>query len=175
MIASLLTAQGLSGIIFLLFAAITIAGGVIATSARSMMRSVAGLAFCFLGVAGLYYFLESPYVAMMQLLIYAGAVCVVLVFAIMLADPDEGKIIIRNDRGALFFSILACAAIFCSLVTLACKGGWVRFPTVNDGSIAKIGVALLTTYSMSFELISVVLLVAIVGSLVLARSGRNSK
>ncbi len=76
---------------FFNYVAITIIGGVIACNSERLVRSVAGLIVCFIGVAGVYYFLNSPFVAMMQVLIYVGAVAVTISFAIMLAAPEEQK------------------------------------------------------------------------------------
>jgi NADH:ubiquinone oxidoreductase subunit 6 (subunit J) len=71
-------------------------------------------------------------------------------------------------------SFLSAGILAWGLAALAGKEEWRRLaPAGNDGSVARIGESLLTTYSMSFELISVVLLVAVVGSLVLARAGRS--
>ena len=174
MMSSLLTAEGLSGILFLVFVAITIAGALIATNARSLTRSVAGLALSFLGVAGLYYYLGSPFVALLQILIYVGAVCVIIIFAVMLANDSEIKRLAKRNGLAVALGVVACAALVWTFVTLAMRTEWLKAPAgVADGSVEKIGQALLTTYNMSFELISLVLLVAIVGSLVLARAGRS--
>ncbi len=64
-------------------------GAVLAVTSARLIRSVCGLAvYCF-GLSGLYYFLHSPFLALMEILIYVGAVCVTIVFAIMLAEPDE--------------------------------------------------------------------------------------
>jgi NADH-quinone oxidoreductase subunit J len=174
---SLFTAEGLSGLLFLGFIAITLAGALIATHSARLIRSVAGLALCFLGVAGLYYYLGSPFVALMQLLIYVGAVCVTIIFAVMLAENAGSARAIRRKASVAIFSVLACGVLACALVELAVKTCWTPVTAVAGagapGSVEDIGKSLLTTYSMSFELISVVLLVAIIGSLVLARSGRT--
>ena len=150
-------------------------GALIAVMSARLIRSVCGLAICCIGLAGLYYFLHSPFLALMELLIYVGAVCVTMVFAIMLAEPEEPA----PDRqtgsveawGAL--ALLIAAVIFGGLGWLGTHGAWGE-PTnlVNDGSLAAIGRALLTTYSLAFELISLALLVAILGALVVARQGR---
>src|SRR3974377_1675557 len=112
--------QMIAGGVFLLCAATTIAGALIAALTARIIRSVCGLAMCCLGLAGLYYFLHSPFLALMEILIYVGAVCVTIVFAV------------------------------------------------------AIGKSLLTTYSLAFELISLALLVAIIGALAIARTGRTS-
>jgi len=171
---SLFTAEGMAGFIFLVFIILTVSGALIATNSSSLIRSVAGLALCFVGVAGLYYYLGSPFVALLQILIYVGAVCVTIIFAVMLANNAETKRSGRCNILATSLSLLSGSGIIFALVTIVLKTEW--FTTVSkpsDGSVEKLGQSLLTTYGMSFELISVILLVAIVGSLVLAKSGRS--
>jgi NADH-quinone oxidoreductase subunit J len=153
--------------------AITIIGGLIACNSERLVRSVAGLIVCFVGVAGLYYFLNSPFVAMMQILIYVGAVAVTISFAIMLAAPEEQKRVGPNGPlvGPLGFATAALLAGGFSI--LAIRTDWKVMEKINDGSIKTIGIHLLTEYSMVFELISIVLLIAILGALVIARDGRE--
>jgi NADH-quinone oxidoreductase subunit J len=168
--------QMIVGGVFLLCAATTIAKALLAALTARIIRSVCGLAICCIGLAGLYYFLHSPFLALMEILIYVGAVCVTIVFAVMLAEPDEP---VREDRrastilwGAFAFAI--CVVLFSGLWYLSAHQDWTApLARVNDGSIAEIGRALLTTYSLAFELISLALLVAIVGALAIARTGRD--
>ena len=171
---SLFSMEGLSGLLFFAFLGITLAGALIATSARSLIRSVAGLALCFLGVAGLYYYLNSPFVALMQILIYVGAICVTIIFAVMLAESSELKQVIRRNVLVGPLAFLVSGLLVFALAGLAVRTEWLAAPClINRGTVEDLGQSLLTTYSMSFELISVVLLVAVVGSLVLARQGRG--
>jgi NADH:ubiquinone oxidoreductase subunit 6 (subunit J) len=86
---ALFSAEGMVGVIFLLTVALVFTGAVIAVNAQRLVRAVAGLAICFTGLAGVYYFLLSPFLAMMQLLIYVGAVSILIAFGIMMADPEE--------------------------------------------------------------------------------------
>ena len=168
--------QMIVGGVFLLCAATTVAGALIAALTARIIRSVCGLAICCIGLAGLYYFLHSPFLALMEILIYVGAVCVTIVFAVMLAEPDEP---VRDDKLSSTilwggFALLICVAMFCGLWYLGAHQDWTTpVVRVNDGSIAQIGRSLLTTYSMAFELISLALLVAIVGALAIARTGRS--
>ena len=171
---SLFSMEGLSGLLFFAFIGITLAGALVATSARSLIRSVAGLALCFLGVAGLYYYLNSPFVALMQILIYVGAICVTIIFAVMLAESSELKQVTRRNALVGPLAFLVSGLLVFALAGLALKTEWLAAPClVNRGTVEDLGQSLLTTYSMSFELISVVLLVSVVGSLVLARHGRD--
>ena len=164
-----------SGIFLLCLATMGI-GALIAVLSTRVIRSVCGLAICCVGLAGLYYFLHSPFVAMMEILIYIGAVCVTIVFAVMLAEPDEPA----QDKAARStvvwggVAVVVAAAIFWALLRLGTTVNWTAPVTrINDGSIAAIGRSLLTTYSLAFELISLALLVAILGALAIARTGRT--
>jgi NADH:ubiquinone oxidoreductase subunit 6 (subunit J) len=164
------------GAIFCLCLGTLAAGALIAVLTTRLIRSVCGLAICCIGLAGLYYFLHSPFLALMEILIYVGAVCVTIVFAVMLAEPDEPP---REEkrRSAILWggvSLVVAVALFYGLWQLGARGNWTPpASTTNDGSVAAIGKALLTTYSMAFELISVALLVAILGALAIARTGRT--
>jgi NADH:ubiquinone oxidoreductase subunit 6 (subunit J) len=164
----LFSVEGLVGVVFLVMAAITVIGGLIACNSERLVRSVAGLIVCFVGVAGLYFFLNSPFVAMMQILIYVGAVAVTIAFAIMLAAPEESKK--RGLSGPLTgpLGFGSAALIAGALSVLAIKTDWRSFEKIKT-----IGIQLLTEYSMVFELVSIVLLIAILGALVIARGGRE--
>jgi NADH-quinone oxidoreductase subunit J len=164
--------------IFGLFVATTVAGALIAIFAVRIIRSVCGLALCCVGLAGLYYFLSSPFLALMKILIYVGAVCVTIIFAVMLAEPDEPVPDRKRARAICWGggALLVSAAVFWGLSHLGVTAPWIPAPArVNDGSVAAIGTSLLTTYSMAFELISLVLLVAILGALAIARTGRRKE
>lgn len=171
---SLFSADGLVGLIFLLTVGITIAGGLIACNAERLVRAVAGLMVCFIGVGALYYFLNSPFVAMMQVLIYVGAVAVTISFAIMLAAPEDSSS--RGPINALSGPIgfITAALLTIGLALIALRTTWSDELKINDGSVKVLGNQLLTDYSMVFELISIVLLIAIIGALVIAREGRKS-
>ena len=170
----LFSAEGLSSLLFLVIVMTTVLGAVIATHSERLIRAVTGLAITCIGLAGLYYYLNSPFVALMEMLIYVGAVCVTIVFAVMLADPKPE---VEVGKGSIFAGPLSFAVglmLFWGLSSLAGKTAWIMpAERVNDGSIEEVGKALLSNYSMVFELISIVLLLAIVGALVLARQGRS--
>jgi NADH-quinone oxidoreductase subunit J len=172
---ALLSVDGLVGVVFLIMVAITLIGGLIACNSERLVRSVAGLIVSFVGVAGIYYFLNSPFVAMMQILIYVGAVAVTISFAIMLAAPEDKKKtgIAGPLAGPLGFG--TAALIAGGFAVLALRTEWPVQAKINDGSVKTIGLQLLTEYSMVFELISIVLLIAILGALVIAREGREGR
>jgi len=173
MTPSLFSADGLVGIIFLLMLAATLVGATVAVTAKRLVRALAGLIVCFVGVASMYFFLNSPFVSMMQILIYVGAIAVTIAFAIMLADPESKE---QKFTGNILYGPVgfACAALVTvGLATLALSAKWLPFAKIDDGSVKKVGIELLTTHSMVFELVSVLLLIAILGALVIAIEGRD--
>jgi NADH-quinone oxidoreductase subunit J len=111
---------------------------------------------------------------MMQMLIYVGAVSILIAFGIMMAKPEEEDLPghqITPFAGPLGFSV--GALVFAVLSVLSIKTSWQAFPRTGSGDMHHMGILLLTSHSMVFELVSIVLLLAILGALVVARRGRN--
>ena len=154
----------------------TVTGALIAVLSVRLIRSVCGLALCCFGLALLYYFLHSPFLTLMEILIYVGAICVTIIFAVMLAEPDEP---VERNRpwsryGWMAAALAVSGGVFWGIARLGLGQAWARpGMAANAGAVRDIGISLLTTYSMAFELISLVLLVAILGALVVARHGRT--
>lgn len=154
----------------------TATGALIAVLATRIIRSVCGLAICCCGLAGLYYFLQSPFLSLMEILIYVGAICVTIIFAVMLAEPDEAPA--RGTRSAAVWwggcALLVSVVCFWGISRLGLNHNWAApAAKVNQGTVKDIGVSLLSTYSLPFELISLVLVVSVLGALVIARQGRH--
>lgn len=161
--------------VFLVFVAATAGGALLAALTPRIIRSVCGLALSCVGLAGLYYYLHSPFLALMEILIYVGAVCVTIIFAVMLAEPDEPPPAAHGRSSILWgtVALMAAAVVFWAVARLGWTGAWPERPVqVGDESVRALGGALLTTFCLAFELISIVLLVAIVGALAIARTGR---
>jgi NADH:ubiquinone oxidoreductase subunit 6 (subunit J) len=162
--------------VFALAVLATVVGALIAVLTVRIIRSVCGLAICCCGLAGIYYFLQSPFLSLMEILIYIGAVCVTIIFAVMLAEPDEAPS--QESVGATVWwtgcALLVSGVVFFGISQLGLNHPWtLPASKVNQGSLKDIGVALLTTYSLAFELISLVLMIAVLGALVVARQGRS--
>ena len=158
----------LEGIVFVSTAATLIAMSVAVAVARSPLRSALALIVALSCLAVLYVLLDAPFVASMQVLVYAGAIMVLFLFVIMLLNlgPDALRrpayLAVSKVLGvlaALFLTVRMLAGAH----TVADAGG---FPTI-DGSVKHIGQLLLTDYLFNFEAISLLLLVAVVGAIVL--------
>jgi NADH:ubiquinone oxidoreductase subunit 6 (subunit J) len=158
---------------FFLVVGVTFLGALIAVAARNIFHNVLGLALALMGVAGLFLYLNSAFVALMQVLIYVGAICIAICFAIMLSEP---LYLPRPPRRPLKIlgALLASGLVAAFFALLMHKTTWVAAAErSSDWGIETLGHYLLTRYSLIFELISLLLLVAMLGAIVTARGGRG--
>lgn len=164
--------QVLSEILFVSFAVMTVLGAFLAVR-RSvlLMHTVLGLAVCMLGISGLYYHLGSMFLAMMQVLIYIGALCVVLVFGIMISYTPTEIYRMGITGKHMPLALAACILVCLPMGILIVQTDWNLTTAVPPEDIGPLGSMLLYQYCMAFELISVILLIGIVGSIILARGG----
>ncbi len=159
------------------YALVVISGAVIAVVARSLVRALLGLIMTLFGVAGMYLLMAAPLVAFMQLLIYVGAVSVLIFFAVMLVRTGPHGDETRPKRlRQLIYGILGF------LVPAVILGGaLIRRPVEAPVSppveiqASELGKGLLGPYLLAFELISVVLLVAMVGAVLVAFEKRGAR
>jgi len=153
---------------FWVLAAITLvaAGGVMVS--RNLLHAVLFLILTFVGVAGFFVLLSADFIAMAQVIIYVGAISVLVLFAVLLtprASRDNGE-----TRWALPGMLLAVclAAIFLFVIH---DTAWKTRDGVPQGlSASDLGTALLTTWVVPFEIASVLLTAALVGAIMLTRS-----
>jgi len=155
---------------FAFYVLLIVGGGLAAALSRHLVRALIGLVLTFLGVAGLYLLLASPFLAFMQLLIYVGAVCVLIFFAIMLVkNTQTGEEAHSPGLCQIFGSLsaaLAPLALFAPLIaTRAGEFGITGLP--QEAPVADLGHGLLSYYLLPFELISIILLVAMAGGVLL--------
>lgn len=164
----------LGQIAFAIYALIILFGGGMAVIARSLVRAMVGLVISLFGVAGLYLLLLADFVALMQILIYVGAVSVLIFFAIMLthASADGGEGDGPGKRG-LLRAIPAFLVPTALMVIMLSVYGVTGAGTPKNISVNALGAGLLGPYTLPFELISVVLLAAIVGAVLLTFEKRG--
>jgi NADH-quinone oxidoreductase subunit J len=157
-------------VVFGILGAVAVAAGVGVIAQRSAVRSALFLLVNFCCLAGLYILLNAQFVAVVQIIVYAGAVVVLFLFVVMLLgieraeeapDPMRYQWIAGVLLGVLLLVGIVWALIPAGRETIQALG-----PTDN---VREIGAALLTRFAIPFELASVVLLVAIIGAVVLAR------
>jgi NADH-quinone oxidoreductase subunit J len=154
-------------IAFWVLSGLTVGASLGVVVARNIIHAVVFLVGSFLGLAGLYVTLSADFIAVAQVLIYVGAISILLLFAIVLIPrADRG-----NTEGFLRLPALALSLMVLAALTFgALDTEWTIADRENFGDTASaIGDALLDKYALPFEIASVLLLVAIVGSIVLVR------
>ncbi len=169
-----LAAGGGAGLAFALFAAMTIGGSLMCIWERSVVRSAFCLMATFTGVAGLFILLESDFIAMAQILIYVGGILVLILFGVMLTPPDLTE---RQLPRVFAGLILVGAGVAWVAVKVAATARWAvpdEMQPTAESNAREIGVGFLRAdgYVVPFELAAVVLTVALVGAVYIARRKR---
>lgn len=168
----------LAWLAFAVYLLLIIGGGVLAVLSSNLVRAMMGMVVTFLGVAGMYLLMASPFLAFMQILIYIGAICVLVFFAIMLVDNrpggEESKFPPLKN---IFYAFLAALLPFVTIAPLLIMhvGGLRTQIVPTETPLAELGENLLENYVLPFELISIVLLVAMAGAVLLAWKRRVAK
>ena len=172
--AGLLSA-GAEGLAFGLFAFMTIGGALICIWERSVVRGAFALMVTFIGVAGLFILLESDFLASAQVLIYVGGILALLLFGVMLSPPDDNERQIK--RIGMGFVLIGGGSAWVGM-QVANTVRWATNSQPGDGLVTgvgtnaeKIGVGFLgiDQYVVAFELAAVVLTVALVAAVYIAR------
>jgi NADH-quinone oxidoreductase subunit J len=152
---------------FYVLAAITLISALMVGMVRDLVHAVLFLILSFIGIAGLYITLSADFVAVVQVLIYAGAISVLMLFAILLT-PRSGR-----DNAAVSYrapiSVIA-GLVGATIIFVGLKTEWAKVDEDRfDTTAAAIGEALLDPFVLPFEVASVVLLVAMIGAIILVR------
>ena len=162
-------------ILFILFAGLAIGCAISMVAQRNPLYSAISLIGVFVGLACLYVMLAAPFIAAVQVIVYAGAIMVLVVFVIMLLNVEE------EERRPLRLRALMPIAVVLAAILFA-EAAFIIFfvhtspgtPTTNVSDIgltSSIGAGLFTSYLLPFEITSLLLLMAIVGAITLARRG----
>jgi len=156
-------------IAFMSLALVAVIGGVLLLNLTKVVHMIVALVFTFVSIAGIYVMLSAEFVAAVQILIYSGAITIIMLFGIMLtrhndsSEPKEGWI----RKTLLFFGVLGFAVVMYIGVydlDLASVPN-----TLHENNTEQIGVALYSKFVIPFEITSVILLVALIGAIVLAK------
>ena len=156
-------------VIFILLGVMSLGAAVLVVTTRNVVHAALWLVVTLAGVAGCYLMLTAEFVAWVQVLIYVGAVVVLLLFGIMLTKAPIGGDADLNSENRIAAAIVALASAG-TLTTLVVDA--FRHEYVNLGSgtgAAGIGQSIFRSYVLPFEVVSVLLLAALIGSIVLSR------
>jgi NADH-quinone oxidoreductase subunit J len=163
------------GLLFILFAGLAVGCAISLVAQRNPLYSAISLIGVFISLACLYVTLSAPFIAAVQVIVYAGAIMVLVVFVIMLLNVEE------EERRPLRLRSLVPIAVALAAILFAETAFIIFFvqqspatPTANlsdVGLTSSIGAGLFTTYLLPFEITSILLLMAVVGAMSLARRG----
>jgi NADH-quinone oxidoreductase subunit J len=162
-------------LLFILFAGMAVGCAISMVVQRNPLYSAISLIGVFISLACLYVTLAAPFIAAVQVIVYAGAIMVLVVFVIMLLNVEEEErqpvrlrtlVPIAVALAAIFFAETAFIIFFVQISPATPTG------SVSDvGLTSSIGSGLFTTYLLPFEITSILLLMAVVGAMTLARRG----
>ncbi|MEW6233095.1 MAG: NADH-quinone oxidoreductase subunit J [Chloroflexota bacterium] len=155
---------------FFLLSAVILASALAVVLLRNVLHSALALIATFFAVAGIYVLLEAEFLAAVQVLIYVGAVAVLMLFAIMLTQRVTGTGTKVTNEQVLLAAVVALALFAAVLAPVAWNAAWnVSQGPVIPEAIRELGLQLVTTYALPFEVAAVLLLVALVGAIIIAR------
>jgi len=164
----------MNDVVFLILGFITLLGAVGVVSCTNIVHAALSLVMSFLGVAGLYFQLQAEFLGLVQIMVYAGAISVLIIFAIMLVmdrNPDETNTSHQVNRwwGGLV------AVLFAAIMGLAIRGSHFteQAGSADADRVGQIAELVLGNYVIAFEVAAILLLVAVVGAIILAKGAKE--
>ncbi|MFZ1289853.1 MAG: NADH-quinone oxidoreductase subunit J [Melioribacteraceae bacterium] len=160
-------------IIFYLFAAITIISAVIVVNARNIVHAAFSLLLTFFGVSGIYVLLGADFLAVVQIMVYVGGILILLLFGVMLTNKIT-NVEIRSGSFQVLPAIVGLAAFAAILFGVMTSTNWKSqsFEIANTTSF-ELGKLLISEYVLVFELLGILLLVALIGAASIARRDKE--
>ena len=138
---------------------------------KSVIYSAVGLLFTFFGVAGIYVLLAADFVAVAQVMVYVGGILVLLLFGVMLSQRTTG-VDMRAETLQVIPAAIVTGGVLIILFRVITKTEWIiRDKTAFEPTTAKLGALLMTDYLIPFEIVSVLLLGALISAAFIARKG----
>ena len=164
-------------ILFYFCGALMVLAGALMVLSRNAVVAACWLIFAFINAAGIYATLSAPFLAVLQVLVYAGAIMVLFLFVVMMLQGPVLADERRRMRPWLWpFLLIPPLAIVLTVAGFLRRGGDTSFPgaaTADFGSAEQVAGLLLGRYLLAFELISIVLIVAIIGAVALGKVDRR--
>lgn len=166
-------------IIFYLLAALTLVSGLLAVTTKMIFRAAIYLLFSLIGIAGIYFWLQYEFIAAVQIIVYVGGIVVLIIFSIFLTQ-QTGEELPKQKIGRQIFSALAA---FCGLALVLVQLAQHEFVITNgkliEPSVTNIGNQMLGVndggYALPFEVVSILLLAALIGCIVIALKSESEK
>jgi len=169
-------------IAFAILSAGVLAGGLMTITRRNPVSAVMSLVLTFAALAGLFATLSAHFLAVLQILVYAGAIMVLFVFVVMMVNREETTPIARLGLVVRAAGVLAAGTVFYRVAWLVARERAMPLlaatappPVVGFGTVSSVGALLFSDFLFPFEAISLLLLVAVVGGVMLTRHLRENR
>lgn len=163
----------LNQIMFILFAAVIIGCSVLTVTSRKILRAAAYLLFVLISTSGLYFMLNYQFLAAVQLTLYAGGIVVLIIFSILLTSQINQNFEPVGWKKAIFSALAAAAGAIITLITILDFKFSATTEAAQEVNMKVIGKSLISSgdngFILPFEVISVLLLAAMVGAIVIAK------
>ena len=156
-------------VLFYIAGALALGGAVGVVGSRNVAHAALFLLVALLGVAGIYLLVFAEFLALVQVLIYGGAIIIVVLFALMLTRLEQFRGTMENPQWPL--AALAALILFGVIAAAITRTGAPAVTEPSGPSVQEIGQSLFTQWAIPFEVASVLLLVALIGTIVIARAG----
>ncbi|MEU4540602.1 NADH-quinone oxidoreductase subunit J [Streptosporangium sp. NPDC023825] len=158
-------------IVFLLLGAVAVGSALLVVTTRQLVHAALWLVVCFGALAGCYLVLTAEFVAWVQVLIYVGAIVVLLLFGIMLTRAPIGRSadLDSPNRPTAAIVAIATAAVLVTVVVDGFRMAYVQLEP-GGGSASELGSSIFRNWVLPFEALSVLLLAALIGAIVLSRT-----
>jgi NADH-quinone oxidoreductase subunit J len=158
----------MADLVFVLLSIMTVVSALIVAGNSNVVYSAVGLLFTFMGVAGLYVLASADFLAATQMLVYVGGILVLILFAVFLSNRIS-DVKLSNPTHFRVPALLICLALFGLMSHVAVTTEWAVKPVEYGPSTAAIGRLIMTKYLLPFEVVSVLLLAALIGAALLSR------
>jgi NADH-quinone oxidoreductase subunit J len=160
-------------LLFWTFAAVSVAAGTVTITRRNPLASALGLAVVLVAIAGLFAMLDAHLLFILQILVYAGAIVVLIVFVIMLLNLGEADLKEMRIQPLRFGLSAVVCAVGCALTLRALSGlpGMRQSVGAGFGTAREVSLRLFGPFLLPFEILGLILLVGIIGAVVLAKKG----
>lgn len=165
-------------IIFYILALIMIVFAIASVSSRKMLRSVIYLLFVLIGIAGIYFLIDYNFLAAIQLTVYAGGIIVLIIFSVLLVHHIEMELELAKKSKQIITGLLCLFGIGIFLATIY-SNEFVVVENYKTTTTSDIGMGLLSYdaggFILPFEVISILLLAAMIGAIVIAKGEKLTK
>ncbi len=164
----------LADIVFIAIALMTLISALMAVCLKNIFYNALSLILCLFGVSAIFIFLNAEFLAIIEIIVYIGAISIAIIFAIMLSQSIK-KMPERRSRRKILRSGTLAVLLFAVLAKTLLGAAWPLGTQEGDYSLHHLGRTLLTTQALPFEVISLILLIAIIGALVISGSKENTE